>query len=711
MPPTSSVQVPHRVRILDAAGRVYASESRRFVLWLPVCLGIGIWIYFSLANEPPWAWGLLWLLPGAVLASGWAREAGWAVLASCWVMTTIAAGFGLAVLSARMADAPAIPFPMGETVEGRVLEISRSASGAPRLLLDRLLVYGFEPDETPARLRITVLKPGPGPLPRPGQRVRTYASLMPNGGPVEPGAFDFRRRAFFERLGGVGLARGDVLILGDDPGQGAWDRAKLWLADLRAGISRYLQDVLPGHRGAFAAAIIVGDRSGIDDRNAEALRASNLAHLLAISGLHMGILTGLIFAFVRFALALPPRIALRWPTKKIAAMAALLAGLAYLGLSGGTIATQRAFIMVTVAFCAVLVDRPAITLRALALAATIVLVIRPVSLLDAGFQMSFAATAALVAGFEVVRAWRTDRPRGGNTWVQTILRALLFYIAALLFSSLLAGLATAPFAAYHFNRTAPYGLLANLLAVPIMGLWIAPWACMAAVLAPFGLSDWALRAMGLGIDHVLTVANWVAGMPGAVQPVQAAPPVVLGLISIGGLWVVIWRGKWRYGGVLGIIAGIAIWSGAPQRPDVLIAPDARLLGLMSENGRVLDHAKAQSFAARNWLRRDGDLSAQSIAAARAEFDRIKGGLSATLPHGWRVEARWSKRVTVDELQSLCQPKTLLIARQGPQITGPCTYLGKRELRRYGAVAGSTSPNGLVLRYANDPGAPRLWTRR
>ena len=126
---------------------------------------------------------------------------------------------------------------------------------------------------------------------------------MPNGEPVEPGAFDFRRRAFFERLGGVGLVRGAVLLVpADAHGGGIRDRLFVWLQRQRDGISRALREALPGRQGAFAAAIVVGDRSGIEEVDAEALRASNLAHLLAISGLHMGILTGLIFALSRFSL-------------------------------------------------------------------------------------------------------------------------------------------------------------------------------------------------------------------------------------------------------------------------------------------------------------------------------------------------------------------------------------------------------------------------
>ncbi|HET7410708.1 MAG TPA: ComEC/Rec2 family competence protein, partial [Paracoccaceae bacterium] len=567
--------LPDKVRLTPAIERFYRVESRRFVLWLPVLLGIGIWAYFALPFEPPPAWGWMAVAPGLVIATGLARRAGWGALALAWALTAVAAGFGLAILSARMADAPQVRWPMGETVEGRVIEISRSASGNPRLLLDRLVIYGVEPDETPARVRLTILDDAPDAMPMPGQRVRVYASLIPTGEPVEPGAFDFRLRAFFQRIGGIGLSRGHLLIVPPPAEPGLFERAVVRVAELRDTLSRHLREVLPGRQGAIAAALIVGDRADISEADNEALRISSLAHMLSISGLHMAILTGLVFGMVRLALASVPWTAYRLPAKKVAAGAALLAAAGYLLLSGMTAPPQRAFIMAAVALTAVLLDRSAISLRSLALAAAAILVVRPESLMDAGFQMSFAATAALVAGYDALRRWRAGRerrPPAARGWPARIARTGGVYVAGLVFTSLLAGSATAPFAAYHFNRGAPYGLLANLLAVPVMGVWLAPAAGVAAILAPFGLAEPALRVMGLGIEVIMEVAYMVASLPGADQPVRAAPPVVLGVIALGGLWLSLWRGRLRLAGAAAVVAGLVMWSSAPPRPDLLVAP-------------------------------------------------------------------------------------------------------------------------------------------
>ncbi len=621
------------------------------------------------SRHPPGGWRPS--LPLALILSGLPRRAGWGALALAWLTLGVTAGFGLAILSARMAEGPQIGWPMAETVEGRVLEVSRSASGAPRLLIDRLVIFGVEPDETPARLRLTLLDEAYDAIPTPGERVRVYASLMPSGEPVEPGAFDFRRRAFFQRLGGIGLSRGHLLVLPADDDMRLRERLRIWIAQTRDAISRGLSATLPGRQGAIASALIVGDRADIAEADNEALRISSLAHLLSISGLHMAILTGLVFTIARLIFAAIPWTAYRLSTKKAAALVALAAGFGYLALSGASVPTQRAFVMVGIALVAVLMDRPAISLRALALAAIVILVLSPVSLLDPGFQMSFAATAALIAGYEAVRRHRigrdpgrADRRREERGWLVWGLRAAAVYVGAMLFTSLLAGSATAPFAAYHFNRTAPYSLLANLLALPVMSVWITPTACMAGLLAPFGLAEPALRAMGMGIEQILVIAHWVAGLPGADQPARSASGMVLGPIAVGGLWLALWRGPWRLAGVAGIAAGLALWVGAPSRPELLVA--AR-----GATDRP-DGARGQGAGQRQgaFLRR------RELAAARRRSGGPGGRRGAPGAHPSRQEA---ERRAVERLAARGSWRPAGVRR--PDRALPPAYAADRPQRR------------------------------
>ncbi|MEO0427325.1 MAG: ComEC/Rec2 family competence protein [Pseudomonadota bacterium] len=693
--------------------RVLALEFRRAALWLPVGLALGVWLYFALPQEPP-GW-TLWLpaLPAALIVMPVVRRAmlGRVVVLAAF---SLSLGFALALGAAMRAEGPRLQVPVTGTVEGRVIAVDRAGSGAPRVLLERASLFGYRASRVPRRTRIALLGTEPGDAPRPGDWVHVYATLFPPSAPVEPGAFDFARRAYFKGLGATGFARspamavpvGEIAGLRAEPEPGLADRLRLSLARWRNRLSDGIRAALPGASGAFAAAIITGDRSGIREEDAEALRISSLAHLLAISGLHMGMLTGLVFTVLRAGMALLP-MALRWPVKKIAAGAALAVGLGYLALSGGTVATQRAFVMVAVALVAVMLDRPAITLRALALAAVIVLALDPAALFDAGFQMSFAATTALVAAYETLRRRRLARrlaegaegaggeevKQQGSGPVFRLFRSLggglwtgLF---ALVLTSVVAGAATAPFSGVHFNRVAPWGLIANLAAVPVMGAWIAPMAVLAGLAAPFGLAAPVLGLMGLGIDWVLMVAHWVAALPGADAGVPAAPGWLLGAVALGGVWAAVWRGPWRaFGLALAVFALMVARADVPPRPALILAEGGRLVGVLGPQGRALSRGVGQGFAAETWLRRDGERVAQEIAAARPGFAERGAGaaLSASLGDGWEavfLRGRWA---TVARLAEACRQATLVVA---PTVEAPpegdCAFIGARRLS-HGAVA-------------------------
>ena len=701
--------VLRKMRVEWDWARLWAHELRRLILWFPVGLGVGIWIYFALPFEPDPVWACVALAP--ILLVPFCAEGRFRIvrLFLTGVVASVAIGFSAAVLHANWLISPVLPHPVDETVEGRVIDLSLSQSGSVRVLLDRVRIYGVDPRQTPDRVRVTLRSEDLAPAP--GHRIRVYARLSPPSGPVEPGGFDFRRRAFFERLGAVGFARGIAVPLGLGDLRGTFDAAMVWLTTTRQHVSGHLQAQLPGSSGAVAAAIVVGDRTAIDEADAEALRVSSLAHLLAISGLHMGMLTGLVFAGCRILLATVPPLALRISTKKLAAVAALFAGLAYLAFSGGTVATQRAFIMVAVALVAVLLDRPAISLRALAVAACIVLLIRPVSLLDVGFQMSFAATTALVAGYATLREWTrremTDERRPKRSLTYRLGRTVAVYTGGLVMTSILAGLATAPYSAFYFNRMAPYGLPANLAAVPAMGILVAPSAMLSGALAPFGLEVYGLRLMGAGIDWILEVAHWITALPGAIRPVPAAAGWVLGAISLGGLVLALCSGPWRVAGILPLAFGVLLWADPRGRPEVLISDDARLTGVLRPEGRVVDQARAAGFIAERWLARDGDLVTQETAFEREGLRREKGYTEARLDNGWTVVVM---RGSGDDPAAFCRSRTLILLSGNEQPAGECRAITSSERRRLGSLAIRTLGDGIDIQPANT-GRRRLWISR
>ena len=328
---------------------------------------------------------------------------------------------------------------------------------------------------------------------------------------------------------------------------------------------------LPGQTGAIANALITGERGGISEATNQAFRDFGLFHILSISGLHMVIMAGAVFFCIRLALAAIPAIALSYPIKKWAAAGAMAGALGYLLISGSAFATVRSYIMISIMFLAVMLDRPALALRNVALAALGILLVWPESLFDPGFQMSFAAVVALVSVYEWVRGREEERA----AWrPRHVIRAGLLFFGGIVLSTLVASLAVAPFGIYHFHNTQQFAILANLLAIPICNLIVMPAALAALVALPFGLEAAPLWVMGLGIEVMVWCAQTVATLPGAVGRMPAIPTHAFVLMVTGGLWCALWHKRWRWLGIAPIVAGLVL-APTGRRPDVLVGRDAR----------------------------------------------------------------------------------------------------------------------------------------
>jgi competence protein ComEC len=679
------------------AGAIEAQRPH-LALWCPVLYGAGIGTYFALPAEPR-GW-MLAVLGGCLLIGlGLLPQAGPAARALLLAILIPVAGFGSAALRAQTVAAPVLPYPMTVNVEGRVIALDRSASDRPRVLLDRVVIHGLDPARTPRRVRISLAPDGLLDVLGPGKRLLGQARLTPPAAPSEPGGFDFRQLAWFEGIGAVGYT--DTPLLETEGSDASGFRQAAFRA--RVALSSHIRSRVSGQSGAFAAAILTGDRSAIDRGIEVALRASNLYHLVSISGLHMTLLAAAVFAIVRYGLATVPWLALHWPLKKVAACAALLIGALYLVVSGAAVPTQRAFVMTATVLVAVLLDRPALTMRAVALAALIVLAMAPESVVQAGFQMSFAATIALVAAFEALRR----QPWWQHTQTERRWR-LVKPVLGLGVTSLVAGFATAPFSAFHFNAMPQYGLLANLLAVPAMGFVVMPAAVLAGILSPLGLGAPAFWAMGLGIGYILDVAQFVASLDASTRAVHAGPDASLALIALGGLFVVLWMGRWRLAGLLPVVAGFALWAAA-DRPAVLVSEDGRLFGIRTVAGRVVNTEKGNSFAARNWLDDDGDLAAQAAAHSRPGMESRRGWARAVVPGLGPMVYFGTKAPEADDMNA-CDGAAILLAprwRDAPE--GDCLFIGADMLRDQGALAISIEEGRLLIEGAKR-NRSRPWTR-
>lgn len=679
-----------------AAGREWAMRplvaldaARGHLLpFAAMAMGLGIWAWFELPYDPG---PRLYLSAGgfASVMTGLWIWGPWLLRPLAGFIAMLALGFLAAGLRAEIVASPMLGFRYYGPVEGRVVEIDRSTSDALRITLDQVVLHEVGPAKTPRRVRISLHGKVLPHQPQPGERLILTAHLAPPEGPVEPGGFDFRRMAWFAGLGAVGYTRSPVLLL-DPPAHG--DEV---IARMRTALSQAMRAHIAGDVGAFAAGAMTGDRSGISQDTVVALRDSSLAHLLAISGMNLAFLIGFVFWLVRSGVALVPFVALRVNAKKIAAVLSLAVALFYLLLSGSNVATERAFVMVAVALGAVLLDRRAITLRTAAIAGILLLATRPESLLEPGFQMSFAATVALVAGFQVLdqRVLLQNWPR----W--------LVPVFTLFASSLIGGFSTAPYAAATFNRFADYGLLANLLTVPVMGAVVMPAGAMAVVLAPFGLSWLALWVMEMGVRWILAVAHWIAGLEGAITMIPAPHGLSLPLITLFGLWLVAWPGRARLVGAIGILLGLLIWP-MSARPDLLIASDGRLVGLMGPEGRALSQGGGGGFAAENWLESDGDRATQEVAAKRSGFNG---------PREARVfELAALKGVVllgkgaVDQLDEACAAQDLVIIAvvMDAAPEGQCVLIDQTRLRQTGALAIWAEGEGFRVEAARS--TPRIW---
>lgn len=656
--------------------------------WLAILIGCGIGLWFSVGDEPgPGSYALASLVVVAGAAFAWRGADLGRPLALA--LAALAAGWLAAGIRAHSVAAPMLEFRYYGPVEGRITHIDRSQSDALRLTLDRVTLREVSPDRTPLQVRVSLQEDQPWLEPLPGQVVILTANLAAPDGPVEPGGFDFRRMAFFDQLGAVGYTRTPVLLL-EEPTGGALpiDRLRSWLTK---GMLAHME----GQAGAFAAGAMTGDRSAITEDTVAALRDSSLAHLLAISGMNMAFLTGFVFALFRYGLALIPFVALRVNTKKVAAVVSLGVALFYLLLSGANVATERAFIMIAVFLGAVLLDRRALTLRSVAVAGAILMLAKPESLLNPGFQMSFAATIALIVGFAAL---------DGSIYRQQIPRWLM-PVFTLVLSSVIGGFATAPYAAAHFNRFTDYGLLANLLTVPVMGAVIMPAGAVAALLAPLGLAWLPLWFMEAGARWILFVAHWIAGLEGAVTAIPAPGPWVLPLFTLGALWLILWRGRVQLAGIAPVLASLLLWVMA-DRPSLLVSGDGRLIGLQGAEGRALSAAKGGGFAAENWLQNDGDLAEQTLAAERPGFDGPKGERWFTLA-GLRGVALSGKGAE-GKLPAACADAALVIlaAKVETRPEG-CGLIDQTTLAATGPLAIWISDGDI--RIVRTKAANRLWS--
>ena len=550
----------------------------RLVPWLPIAFGAGIVLYFTADREPVWWAGAIVMLACAACAFALRR---WPVAFPLLVgLAAITAGFATATIKAARVAHPVLAFPIGNVEISGFVEIREERERNDRFVLAVHRMDSGRSGVVLERVRLYVRK---GTAPAVGSFVALKARLNPPLAPLRPGGYDFARDHYFQRIGGSGFVLGPIRAADPPHPPGPWLRYAAAISTLRDVIDARIRAVVPGDKGAIASALITGKRDAISAPVNEAMYVSSLAHVLSISGYHMAVVAGVVFFVIRAIFALIPSFANRYPIKKWAAAAALGMAAFYLLLSGAEVATQRAFIMTAIVLVGVMFDRPALTLRTIAVAAFGVMLISPEAVVHPSFQMSFAATLALIAAYEKGLPWFSAVPETSRG-----MRLALWggrELIGLIVASIVAGLATTLFAAYHFHRLAPYGVIANLLAMPIVSGWVMPAGLLALVAIPFGFDGPLWTLMGEGIGWMIAVATWVASLPGAVGRIPAFGIGAVLAGTAGLILLCLLRSPLRW-------SGPACWcyrcfcAARSPLPDVLVSTDGRIAALRGADGRL-----------------------------------------------------------------------------------------------------------------------------
>ena len=656
-----------------------ADQTLRWRLWAPVAFGGGCAVYFALKSEPP-AWPLI---GAAVLTAALWFGARRMALARVWtlglmLLACFALGGAVAKLRTNAVLAPIAPSMAEPTVvEGWVIDVDSPGSVGPRVVIAPVRIRGLTPQETPIRLRATVR----GAAPEPGQAIRLFALINPPPAPASPGAYDFGRNAYFQSLGGVAFSLGETrpAYLPPPP----WNvRAAMAVNGLRYDLAKRIVARLGMRTGGVAAAMTTGHEAWLDPAQVDVMRDSGLAHILSISGLHMAVVGGFAFFLVRLLVAAWPWLALRVSGKKVAAWAGLMAVGTYLVISGSPAPAERAAITASIAFLAILLDRQAITMHALAVAAFVVLLLQPEAIVTPGFQMSFAATAALVA---LVEAWPARVREISAPWPILIVQRVGAWLGIAVMASLVAGAATGPFAMQHFNRTAMYGLGANLATAPLSDFLIMPALALGALLEPLGLGTPFLWLAGQGIGMMLAIGEWVAGLPGAVRTVASAPDFVLPIAFLGVLFCCLWRGPLRWLG-LPFAAAVMLWPRDPT-PDLWIG-DGGINAAFVENGEaVVMRTGVRQFAVDVWSRRRGveQVGREAEGWVCTRFSCAPGEAGSGPLAMW-----WGRRPpSIEQVDALCRFAPVVSVRATVVVLPPSCegrlLLDGKDYARGGAV--------------------------
>ncbi len=670
----------------------------RLLPWVPVAFGTGIAFYFAADHEPVLSVAALVAIALCAAALLLRRQKLFPLVV---MLAAATAGFAIATWKTARIAHGVLARPIYSVALTGFVETRDIRERTDRFVLRVATMESPRGQIKLERVRLSVKK---GTAPAVGSFVELKARLQPPLGPQRPGSYDFGRDMYFQRLGASGFVLGAIKTADPPDGGGFGLRYAAFMQGLRDAIDARIRNVLDGDRRAIATALLTGRRDAISEPVNDAMFISGLGHVLSISGYHMAVVAGVVFFAIRALLALMPALTVSFPIKKWSAAGALVAAAFYLLLSGAEVATQRSFFMTAVVLIAVMVDRRAITFRTLAVAALIVLAIAPEALVHPSFQMSFAATLGLVAlvqtGMPALFAAPDHSPTarvalwGGREFVM------------LLGASLIAGLATTPYAAFHFHRVTPYGVVANLAAMPVVSALVMPAGLMGLIVMPFGFDGFFWWLMGVGIDWMMWVSAWVAGLPGAIGRMAAFGTGPLILASLGIILLGLLRTPLRWSGAAVLVLAIG-WAASASKPDILISGDGRNVAVRGGDGRLhLMRSGKDAFAIKEWLAADADARGPTDGSLGAGVSCDAAGCVTAMPGGALVALSLRPEGLTDDC---ARAAVVVTSRQAAPDCG-ASLIDAERLRRQGALALRRGGDGFAVEAVKPRGIDRPWSQ-
>jgi competence protein ComEC len=669
----------------------------RLLPWIPVAFGAGIAFYFAADHEPV-AWVAALTATGFCAAAFLLRRR--EIFASVALLAALAAGFATATLKTAIIGHGVLAAPIYSVSLKGFVETREVRERTDRFVLR---VTEMESPRAQARLERVRLSVRKGTAPAVGSFVELKARLQPPLAPMRPGSYDFGRDMYFQGIGASGFAMGAIRTTEPPVSGGLSLRYAATMQQMRDAIDARIRTVLSGDSRAIATALLTGRRDAITTPVNDAMFISGLGHVLSISGYHMAVVAGVVFFTMRALLALIPALTVTFPIKKWSAAAALFAAAFYLLLSGSDVATQRSFFMTAVVLIAVMVDRRAVTFRTLAVAAMLVLAMYPEALVHPSFQMSFAATLGLVALIQIGMPKLFAAPDNSAT-----ARAALWggrEVVMLALTSLVAGFATTPYAAFHFHRVTPYGVLANLLAMPVVSAVVMPAGLLGLAAMPFGLDGVFWRIMDFGIDWMIVVTQWVAALPGAIGRMAAFGTGPLLASTAGIILLGLLRTPLRWTGAAAVALSI-VWALATPRPDILIAGDGRNVGVRGTDGRlhVMRSAK-DSFLVKEWLAADADARPADDTSLAEGVSCDEAGCVAQMTGGAYATLALRPEALADDC---ARAAVIVTSRQAP---ADCTavVIDRDQMRRRGTMLLRQGSGGFAIDAVKPKGMDRPWS--